>query len=391
MTPAPEDGASGPYDIVLVGTGPAGAAFARSLSRAAPHLRVLAIEKDRHPRDKICGGALTYRALPLVRTLFPEAGSIPTTSFTRHYRLCFPNGRCVARGDGEFDVVARRVFDQTLWNAARSDGVETLVDARVTGLLRSAGRVTGVCVERGPAHWNLECRIVVGADGSTSVVRQCTGTTPSRSRGAAIRQYVRGVDAAARELVFLIDPACRGYLWIFPFESEGERWANVGYFCHIGRGVDPRARYALMRQHAIARQYLSGATEVAPPQGFPLNVARTRWGRLALDRPVAGPGYVLVGDAAGLVDPDTGEGIAGALYSGRIAGELAAESLDSATWGPAYERLVVRFARAADPTGLLPLVFRVPGALPPLARELYMRLLPWWLNRRQGERAAWPA
>jgi menaquinone-9 beta-reductase len=384
MTPAPGDGACGTYDIVLVGTGPAGSAFARSVSRAAPDLRLLAIEENRHPRDKVCGGALTYRALPLVRTLFPEVSSIPTTSFTRQYRICFPNGRSVARGDGEFDVVRRRVFDQTLWNAVRSDGVETLEDARVTGLLQSAGRVTGVSVERRSARWNVECRMVVGADGSTSVVRQCTGTEPSRSRGAAIRQYVRGVDPAALGLVFLIDPECHGYLWIFPFESEGERWANVGYFCHTGRGVDPRGRYTLMRQHEIARRYLTGATEVTSLQGFPLNLARTRWGRLTLDRPVTGPGYVLVGDAAGLVDPDTGEGIAFALHSGRIAGELAAESLDSAEWGPAYERRAVRFAQAADPTGFLPLVFRVPGALPRPVRDLYMRLLPWWLNRQQG-------
>ncbi len=384
MTFTPGDRAFRPYDIVIVGTGPAGSAFARSVRRAAPYLRLLAIEETPHPRDKVCGGALTYRALPLVRTLFPEVGSLPTTGFTREYRLCFPNGRSVARGDGEFAVVCRRVFDEALWNAARSDGVETLEDARVTGLLRSAGRVTGVCVERRSARWNVQCRMVVGADGSTSVVRRCTGSGPSRSRGAAVRQFVRDVDPAARALVFLVDPGCHGYLWIFPFESEGERWANVGYFCHTGRGVDPRGRYASMRQHAVARRYLTGATEVTPLEGFPLNLARTHRGRLVLDRRVTGPGYVLVGDAAGLAHPDTGEGISFALHSGRIAGELAAESLDAATWGPAYERLAVRFAQDADPTGLLSFVFRVPGALPPVARDLYMRLLPWWLNRRQG-------
>ena len=221
MTFTPGDRAFRPYDIVIVGTGPAGSAFARSVRRAAPYLRLLAIEETPHPRDKVCGGALTYRALPLVRTLFPEVGSLPTTGFTREYRLCFPNGRSVARGDGEFAVVCRRVFDEALWNAARSDGVETLEDARVTGLLRSAGRVTGVCVERRSARWNVQCRMVVGADGSTSVVRRCTGSGPSRSRGAAVRQFVRDVDPAARALVFLVDPGCHGYLCDLPLRVGG--------------------------------------------------------------------------------------------------------------------------------------------------------------------------
>lgn len=375
-------------DVLVVGTGPAGAAFARVLRSRSPDVRILALERQAHPREKVCGDALTFLSLPLIREVFPDIDSIPSQSFTRRYRFVFPNGQSVTGTDGQLDVVPRQILDERLWRSAAEAGIEVLENTAVVSLRREEGRVIGVTAERDGERLEIDAALVIGADGSTSVVRQATAPHRSKSSGVAVRQYVSGLATSHRELVFLIDPDRGGYLWIFPFQSAGQAWANIGYFCHTSSGVNPRAGLEAMRAHPVARGYLDGTTIESAPRGFPLNLAASRRGVLTLDRPAWGPGFVLIGDAAGLVEPHTGEGISFALHSGLRAAERTAQNLDVSAWGSSYEAEVVAFARASYPTNELRMVFDVPHRLPAPLRALYMRLLPWWISRRYKHDAA---
>src|SRR5262249_32916550 len=96
------------YDVIVVGGGPAGCTFVRSLITLRSHLRVLLIDKDRFPRDKICGDGLSYQAIPSIRRVFPELNSlIPSASCSDRQTLCYPGGHRFVRDEQVLDVIPR--------------------------------------------------------------------------------------------------------------------------------------------------------------------------------------------------------------------------------------------------------------------------------------------
>lgn len=111
-------------------------------------------------------------------------------------------------------------------------------------------------------------------------------------------------------------------------------------------------------------------------KGAPLRLAGTRSARLRLDRPPWGLGYLLVGDAAGLVHPFTGEGIAFALHSGRAAAELVASGLSDDELGHRYEEDALSFAGDVYNLPRTAMLFALPCHLPPAVRSVYLGSLP---------------
>src|SRR5690606_15085715 len=144
--------------------------------------------------------------------------------------------------------------------------------ARVVDVTRDGSRVNGVLVEHNGAQRSVRAKLVVGADGSSSAVRRAVAIAPSRGGGVAIRCYYSGV-GQDDGLVFVIDGERGGYLWIFPYDGPGARWANVGYFCPSDSGVHPKTGFAAMLKHPVVMKYLHGATRESAPVGFPLTLA----------------------------------------------------------------------------------------------------------------------
>lgn len=359
------------YDVIVVGGGPAGCAFVRSLLRFKSRARVIVIEKHRFPRDKVCGDGLNHRTVPMVGEVFPELQSlIPSESFTERQIFCYPDAPPLHRKELTLDVMPRIEFDNALWQAIVAAGAETLEEAHVTELLFDKGRVRGVKLRQGEIGRELTCDLVVGADGSRSIVRRATGSTDNDYVIHALRQYVRGIPETTNALVFSFDTENLGYFWLFPFVRDGERWANVGY----GNASKPlilKERFHHYCRSAAMREYLGAGQFEGSLTGFPLNMAKFKWnGRLA--RRLWGPGYFLLGDAASLVHPFTGEGIGYAIESGRLAAEvLADDGIPLERKGPVYERRVMREMRGSF---LSPAVFCavvLPALLPrPLSRAL---------------------
>lgn len=370
---------SGPHDFVVVGAGPAGAAFVRTLRDAEPDARVLVVDKARFPRDKVCGDALTHTSAPLVLEIFPElADRLPTRSATRRYTLRYPNGRVFSRTDQELDVIPRLVLDDMLWQAARHDGVTALEGARVVDVARDdAGAVCGVVADHDGQRLTLRATTVVAADGSASTVRRRTRVDPDPPP-SAVRQYVRGVPPTDDGLVFLIDPDHHGYFWFFPIVDDDGWSANVGWFGFGPRGtVNPRIRLeAYLAGDETVRRYVGDGRREGTVQGFPINLATLRGRRLVAGEPLWGDGYLLAGDAAGVVHPFTGEGIAFALRSGQRAAELLARSDDAVAVGPTYEADVLRFADDVYGMTRTNMLFHIPCVLPPALRSPYLGTLP---------------
>ncbi|RMI06526.1 MAG: geranylgeranyl reductase family protein [Calditrichaeota bacterium] len=318
-----------PYDadIIVVGAGPAGATTALFARRHG--LNPLLIDKKRFPRDKACGDAITRNALKYIRQLglLDELLQLPHRP-VRQALIAAPSGTgftltLTPRADTDnLHILCRRLdFDHFLVQAARRE-LPVLEGHALVDLVRQNGRVCGVITrdESGKQH-TFTARAVVGADGFNSPVARRLGLyrRDSRRRMVATRAYyrqVRGLTGAVE--IHYLEPILPGYLWIFPLDEET---ANVGVGL-LHRDLK-RRKFRLRQLHEELltlprfRERFGNARLIGDIQGWNLPTPDFR-------RRLYDAGAVLVGDAAGLVDPFTGEGIGNAMRSGEVAARVLA-------------------------------------------------------------------
>ncbi len=323
------------YDIIIVGAGPAGSTCAWFAAQAG--LRVALMDGAVFPRDKVCGDALSRtKVWPLLQEMgvaesFDELPMVPC----RDYLVVAPSGgqlRVTASREenalsGANRICRRRVFDQRLLEHAASKA-DVLQAFTVTDVARVDGAVEVTGHERATGRQRrLRGAVVVGADGAQSVVAARAGLRDGSETlpGIALRGWLRHVEPPrdCLELYFLA-PLLPGYLWIFPSE-DGTVNVGVGIF----RGQLARMRvgldevfWRLIKGHPVLAERFRDAALLEPLQGWPLPL----WSRR---RRLSADGVLLAGDAAGLVDPLTGEGIGNAMLSGKIAAAVAGEALRS--------------------------------------------------------------
>jgi geranylgeranyl reductase family protein len=288
------------FDSIVVGAGPAGATAALRLARGGA--RVLMLDRERFPRDKPCGGGLTLRA---VRQL-PVPIDPVVEDVVDRFELGFRYRRRFERGgDGPLVMMTqRRRLDAFLAEQAAAAGVEFRDGVRATvveaaeGVVRFDGGAAGAPV-------------VIGADGVNGLCARALGLAARRRNGVALEgnvSYIHAREGRWRgRAVVELGAVPGGYAWVFP---KGDH-VNVGVGGWESEG--PRLREHL--EQACTEYELPGS-----------RLEALRGYRLPMRRPgdVAGEGRVLlVGDAAGLVDPLSGDGIYEALVSARLASESA--------------------------------------------------------------------
>jgi geranylgeranyl reductase family protein len=339
MTRAPDQ----VYDLIIVGAGPAGAIAALYAEKHG--LTTLLLEKERFPRDKVCGDALSGKAVAILHELglVEEIKSLPGATI-RHVIFGSAEHRDAAidlQRHGYRDnltgttfpgggfVIRRQIFDYFLFKKAREKVAKCIEEFAVEELdyddsgdqrvVRGRSRNSDVITE-------FRGRIVLGCDGFNSVVARQCGLYRHESRHwiVALRCYYENVQDLTNQIeLHFVDAVRPGYFWIFPLE---EGCANVG----IGCVHETLKRKGIKLKKALAstigspefRSRFANARPLEEPIGWNLPVGSKR-------RKIHDQNVMLLGDAASLIDPFTGEGIGNALYSARFAVETAAAALQA--------------------------------------------------------------
>jgi geranylgeranyl reductase family protein len=338
-------------EVLVVGTGPAGSAAAIEGRRLG--LDVLAVDKARFPRDKTCGDGLTTGALRRIEQLGVDVRALPSYASVTETVLVSPSGREVVLTlpvDGEYAGVAPRAeLDAALVARARAEGADVCDGVAVSHV---RNRDDGVVAELDDGT-TVHARWLVAADGHYSPTRRMLdGTTAARAELGtwhAFRQYYRGVDDP--RLWVLFDPdLLPGYAWVFPL---GEGRANVGFGvlrdvgngAHDGRAAGAGRRLAARWRDVAANPRLHAilgprAEPDGPHRAWPIPAS------FDPERLVRGR-VLFAGDAASVVDPMTGEGIAQAIDTGILAARAIEADATPSAVGARYRRDVDR-ALGAD-------------------------------------------
>jgi geranylgeranyl reductase family protein len=275
------------FDAVIVGAGPAGSTAAFRLARAGA--RVLLTDKARFPRDKPCGGGLTVRALRLLPFSVAPVVEEEIDVF-------------------ELGLGYRRRFERR----TREPLVLMTQRRRLDAFLVEQAQEAGAEFRDGTTAEGVEATVVIGADGVNGTTAKALGFEPHEHEVALeanvpYGQVSRSRYARRAVVEFGIVPG--GYGWVFP---KGDH-VNVGVGGWLHQGPLLRRHLSrLCREHGIPEDALVGV------RGYRLPLRRPGFA------PVSGR-TALVGDAAGLVDPVSGDGIYEALLSARLAAENALE------------------------------------------------------------------
>jgi len=321
------------YDIIIVGAGPAGTSAALFAKRNG--LEPLLLEKSVFPRDKICGDALSGKSVRILRELdllektryLPGAhikritfGGPKYQKFDLHLK-----GDSEGKNDEGFSI-RREIFDEMMFRSVQEAGIDTIEGFTVNRINKKNGYVTGVTgiQKESNEEYSFSSKLILGADGYNSIVSKELGlyNMDMEHTSVGIRCYYENVKDLTDQIELHYVPELNpGYLWIFP--SDGNR-ANIGAGLSKDDAKQKKINLVNVMEDILSKppfaERFSEATPLEKAKGWNLPLG-------SIHRKNYGNGFMLLGDAAGIIDPFTGEGIGNALVSGKIAADIAKQAL----------------------------------------------------------------
>ena len=372
MTASPETLST---DVLVVGAGPAGSATAAWAARHG--LDVTLVDAETFPRDKPCGDGLTPRAIAEMDALGlspwlegrARNWGLRAAGFGQELYLPWPGGSLPRNGG----AAPRVVLDDAIRQVALDSGAQAIEGHRATDVVMDGSRVAGVVFSSGSGRESVKrtitCRRLVVADGARSQLGRRLGREWHRGTayGVAARGYIdseRSDDpwiSSHLELRGTQGELLSGYGWVFPL-GDGQVNVGVGTLATDKHPADINLRQLLGHYADQQRDDWRFSGEVRDPWSALLPMGGAVSG-------VAGANWLLVGDAAGCVNPLNGEGIDYGLETGHLAAQLLADTIPNAgmdysrQWAPILRRQYgTAFSIARRLAGYL----TVPGLLPTL-------------------------
>ena len=309
-------------DVLVIGAGPAGSMAAKW---AAHHgASVLMIEKRQEIGSPVrCGEGMS-------KSWLPDVGITPSSRWinveVEGARIFSPREQALEinekhAGNEVGYVVERDAFDKALAIDAANAGVEVMLKTAAVGVLRDNGRVVGARIKQFGELFDIHAKVTVGADGFESQVGRWAGIPTNlaiRDMDTCLQYRMTNVDCDVRYCDFYLGKvAPGGYVWIFP---KGDGLANVG----IGVQVSKIKSMAEARDHLD--RWIASHPQYA--KGKKIDVVGGGVSIAAPLKQTTADGIMLVGDAARMIDPLTGGGIANGCIAGKICGEVAAEAVE---------------------------------------------------------------
>jgi len=316
------------YDVIIVGAGPAGTTAALYAHKQG--LRSVLIDKATFPRDKVCGDALSGKTVRILRELdlidgIEELdgseinritfGSPSHDQFDIHLKDS-QNSRHITKGY----VIPRQIFDHYLFQ--RADQVcDTREGFTVKDLTYDDNIISGVRGTNSDGkEETISAPIVMGCDGPNSIIARKLGlyNMDMKNTAIAIRCYYEGIEGLTDQIeLHYVSEVKPGYFWLFP---AGDGRANIG----LGLSKDDAKKEDRslgdildeITRSDYFKERFKNARPLEKPIGWNLPMG-------SIHRKNHGDGFMLLGDAAGLVDPFTGEGIGNAMYSAKYAVQIA--------------------------------------------------------------------
>ena len=312
------------YDVIVVGGGPGGSMAAWQVAKAG--YSVCLLEKDRDIGYPVrCGEAIGEAAL----RQFVEPKDSWIASKITGTTLVAPDNTSVdidfAKETGY--ILNRRIFDYDLSRYAANAGAEIYTKSYVKDLIIKDDFVKGVKLDYLGEAKEITANIVIGADGLASRIGRAAGIRTQvrmKDMESGLQYSVSNVDVPTNKMIMYVgsNHAPGGYLWIFP---KGDKFANIGI------GIDGKAS-----QHKSAKAYLDEFMDANFPNAA---ILTTMCGGVPCPSPMKNPiknGLMLVGDAAHLINPVTGGGIAPAMKSGLISGQIAVDAIKNNDYSEAF-------------------------------------------------------
>lgn len=317
------------YDMIIVGGGPGGATTALYAERLG--LKVLMLDKKGFPRDKICGDAISGKSVFYLQELdlIKDIDASPQV-YVDSILFSSPKQKVVdiklipsaMHGITEGYVCRRMVFDDILFQAAKKK-VETHEGFTVKEVIRKNGQACGIRGRNKDGETvEFSASVIVGADGANSIVARKMELFDNDLDHVlvATRAYYKGIKGLNHAIeLHYVNVVHPGYFWIFPLENG---MANVGLGMVKSelkqRKINLRQAHLEAVEAPFFKERFQDAEQLGDIVGWNLPAGSKK-------RKIHGAGCMLVGDAASLIDPFTGEGIGNAMCSAKIAAETCAE------------------------------------------------------------------
>ncbi len=323
-------------DVCILGAGPGGATTALFL--ASKGVRSVLIDKAKFPRDKICGDALSGKVVSILNKLNPElvnqlsSSSIQVGSYgvkffapnLKNIRIPFKKDY-PAVGNAPSFISKRMDFDHFLIEQVKQQPLIQLIENTQFKYFKKINNEWLVGLNENEILFST--KLLIAADGAHSAFAREFGEIEVEHEHycAGIRAYYKNVSGMDEdnfiELHFL-DELLPGYFWIFPLPN-GQANVGIGMRSDIVSKRKANLKKLLpqiLEKYPTLKERFKNAVLVDDVKGYGLPLGSKK-------RPISGNGYLLVGDAASLIDPFTGEGIGNAMLSGMVAADIAVKAI----------------------------------------------------------------